>query len=341
MIRKMKELNPDCLIDLITGNDFGTEKVLIGTQRVNKIHFLRYDASLSNKLDYFFRIIRNEAYDAVFLPIDATPNFLLIGLLFAHIKKKYVHYRSNNSWKARLRIIAYYFFLPGAVPVPILPGRHEEDLSYDLLEIFHGRPFQRDYNTFLHYNENPGVLDKFDLKPKQYIVFQPSAANGALTPKTWHPANFAELSVEINERYSRYKIVIVGDKGDLSALENTALLKDKNITNTIGHTTIDELCAIIKNSAVVVAHDSSVAHIANALNCKLIALFGPTNYTCTRPLGENSRILYSRNECFAAMYDQSVSESDLAKRYPPYYCMNEIKVSDIMKEIDNLLVDVR
>ncbi len=105
----------------------------------------------------------------------------------------------------------------------------------------------------------------------------------------------------------------------------------------MGQTTISDLSTIIHNAAVVIAHDSGIMHIANALQVKLIALFGPTDYTCTRPLGRESHVLYSKNECLAAHYSGKISESNLAEKYPDNKCMEEIRVEDVMGKFTELL----
>ncbi len=76
-----------------------------------------------------------------------------------------------------------------------------------------------------------------------------------------------------------------------------------------------------------------LARIAN-----LIALYGPTDYTRTRPLAKSSHILYSRNECLAALYNFGPSEIELAKRYPDYYLsMSSITVDDVIKKIEEIM----
>ena len=111
----------------------------------------------------------------------------------------------------------------------------------------------------------------------------------------------------------------------------------EGVVNLLGSTTIAELRDLLANSLAVVAHDSGVMHMANALQVNLVALYGPTDYTRTRPLGEKTRILFSDNDCLAAMYNFKAGEKELALRYPDYACMGAISVDDVQLELDKIV----
>ena len=96
--------------------------------------------------------------------------------------------------------------------VPILKGRHDIDANYDLLEAYLDRPFERSYDTWVTFKHDDYLLDRWGLHRHEYVCLQPGAANGAATPKTWHPKNFVELSRKLNESCGM-KVVLLGDRG--------------------------------------------------------------------------------------------------------------------------------
>jgi len=338
MIRKIEELWPKAEIDLIAGNSFGTEFVLEGSELINEIHILRMNTPLMVKLKFFLSL-RKEQYNAIFLPFDAAPKFLIFGaLLMGGTKFAHINLNPNQNIKQKILNLIYFFGLPGFRFVPVLQGRHEIDLNFDLLEAFYNRPMERSYQTFISSKDDLSLLSRYNIEPKNYIVIQPTAANGNLTAKIWAPRNFEELVSQIKQRYPDLKVVFVGDQRDLDSIKQTSLVDLKDVVNTMGRTSIAGLITIIKNAAVVIAHDSGVMHISNALGANLIALYGPTDYTRTRPLAKSSHILYSRNECLAALYNFGPSEIELAKRYPDYYLsMSSITVDDVIKKIEEIM----
>lgn len=329
MIKKIKELYPLCYIDVIAGNSFGTEFVLKDSDLINKTLILNENSSMVEKYKFFLKL-RDEKYDLFFLPFDANSKFLFFGSYLANIKTRIIHLQLQ----ARLRT---YFFnsMPNTLLVPLLQGRHEIDLNLDLLEAYYSNPMERDYSTFISYKKESKILNRFALTKNRYIVLQVGAANGTKSAKKWSINNYKLLIERLNKKYNEYKIVTVGDKGDyendIKQLEN----KDIDFVNTAGLTSLNEVTNILYYAKIVIANDSGIMHISNALDANLIALYGPTDYTRTRPLSKNAKILFSKTDCFCKMYNFKGNESELLEEYPN--CMDGIKVKDVILQIDRII----
>jgi len=219
--------------------------------------------------------------------------------------------------------------------VPVLKGRHDIDSHYDLLEAMVVEPFSRRYETWISLAGDQGVLERWQLSINKYICLQPGAANGASTPKVWDPKNFVALAGELMNQAGT-TVVLLGDRGDQESIISTHDWPP-GVINTAGETTIDDLIALLNNASCVIAHDSGIMHLANAIGVPLIALYGPTDFTATKPLGESSTLLFSKTEAFAAMYRSTASEKKLAEEYPNYSAMAGITVSDVMQVVKKLL----
>ena len=76
MIRAVKELWPDSLIDIIGGNSFGAEFVLEGSDLINKTYILKTNALLREKIKFFLSL-RANCYDAVFCLLMHVSNSYL------------------------------------------------------------------------------------------------------------------------------------------------------------------------------------------------------------------------------------------------------------------------
>lgn len=329
MIKKIQELYPNSQIDIIAGNSYGTEFILEGSSLIHKTWILQEGSSSFEKAK-FFKGLRKEEYDCIILAFDANKKFLFLGSYLAGIKKRIVHVLMRNKLKS-------IFFLCSKQTdvVPLLPNRHEIDLNYDLLEPLYKKPFKREYTTEVFFSRSIAVLERFSLLENTYIVLQIGAANGTKSAKKWPLENFILLIKKLNKMYPQFKVVTVGDKGDyhedIKPLENIGL----SFVNTAGLTTISEVINILAFSKCIVSHDSGVMHLSNALDKNLIALYGPTDYTRTRPLGKNSHCLYSRASGFASMYNFHGDEEFLLKNYPNV--MSSISVDDVLKRMETVI----
>ena len=335
LFRKIKELYPEARIDIITGKEVlgnvsGIAELL---NVIDTVHQLSKNASLIEKYWFFYRM-RKLRYSVIFLPFDSKPHFLLLGAYLANIPCKVIHEQYPLKIK---QVIKFLLFNQTVRSVPILQGRHEIDLNLDLLEAYLDRPISREYCTPLEIELKHGHLKQFGLIPKKYIVLQLGARYGCATPKTWDPENFRFLIKKLQETHADVSIVTIGSQEEYRTLVKQFIEEFPFLINTAGQTSVEEVISILGHAKLIIAHDSGAMHLANALNVPLIALFGPTDYTRTRPLGLNSHILYSKNEYFGSMYHFKNSEEHLAKSAPQYACMSGIAVEDVLSKIDTLI----
>lgn len=278
--------------------------------------------------DVFFDNSESDVPGPIMKIIEKNPK----GKIIRHVELDQIIHKVGAFGVGRI-------FRPRVQIVPLLSGRHDIDGNYDLFEAFFQRPFERTKNTWISIPTSDTPLLKWGLQRNKYICIQPGAANGAKTPKTWSPDNFVSLTERL-EKFEGLRIVLLGDYGDN---ENIISKKDwpAHVINTAGCTNINEAVALISGSACVVAHDSGIMHLANALSVPLVALYGPTDYTRTKPFNEKSRVLFSKTELLGAMYQSRKSERQIAEEYPNHYAMSGITVEQVENTLLNLIGDLR
>jgi len=251
------------------------------------------------------------------------------GKVFKHVEIE------NGIKNERTRLFRKRETVVDAVAVPVLKGRHDIDANYDLLEYCQNRPIARSYDTWTSLGANQKYLKNWNLKKNNYICFQPGAANGSPTPKTWSARNFVDLSRRLINEHGK-TVVLLGDAGDQDHIISRWNWPS-GIVNTAGKTSLGELASLIGNASCVVVHDSGIMHLANAMDIPLVALYGPTDYTATRPLGKKSTILFSKTAAFATMYSSGLSEKTLAEEYPNNSAMEAITVAQVENAVTNSL----
>ena len=336
MINRLYELYPDCKIDLVCGLPWGAEKVLEHSNLINHVYWLPITSTILDKTKCLKRLANNR-YDLIVLPFDSTPTFLLWGANFYLSNSKIIaHFNIYNSGRLiRIKRTLSFVLLSNVVWVPVLHGRHEIDLNLDLIDVlfFKNYTTNRDRKTIVTYDPTVSVSGLSD----KYIVLQPSARNGVPSPKTWPISQYYNLAQQWLKKHPDYRIFLVGDSGDLNALLEHPILKLDGVVNMIGDTDFSQLCMVLKNASAVVANDSGIMHISDALETSLVALYGPTDNTRTRPLSVSSKMLSSQNDCYCECYGFKASEDTLLEKFGEDYCMKGITPSDVISTLESMI----
>lgn len=216
--------------------------------------------------------------------------------------------------------------------IPALQGRCEMDLNLDLLEAFLNRPLHRTYDSWCGIKSNVSVFKKYNLEKLKYICLQPGGANGNPSPKIWNPDNFIKLVEYLVKALPDYKIILVGDKGDSEHIISQYRWPDGAI-NLAGQNILEEVTNLLRYSICVVAHDSGIMHLANAVKTNVVALYGPTDYTRTLPPSKFIFPLFSCTDSFAVMYNFGPGEKELNEKFPGFTAMDGISVKDVFDAV--------
>ncbi len=340
LISAIKQHFPNAVIDLIAGNAFGTEHLLKNSAQIRKTHLLKQDAPLLEKIS-FFRQLRQENYEYIFLPFDANKNFLMWGSYIAGIPSRLRHKDAPiNTPLDHVKMLLKKWRYPKTAFIDLAAGRHETQLNLDLLQHLYPKLSINKPPTYIKHDFNIATLLEWHLAPKQYLIIQMGAANGQYPAKVWAPENFVQLLPLLYQAH-QLPIVLVGDKGDLQTSIQPILdqlpADIPLLINTAGKTSISQLMDLIDAAKLVICHDSGVMHIADALNTPLLALYGPTDHTRTKPLKPTSNILYSKGPHFNAMYHFGCTEAQLKAKGIGHEAMNGITVEQVLNAIREML----
>ncbi|URJ25074.1 lipopolysaccharide heptosyltransferase II [Candidatus Blochmannia ocreatus (nom. nud.)] len=147
--------------------------------------------------------------------------------------------------------------------------------------------------------EISSVLCKFNLHDhrKRLIGLCPGTASGLY--KSWPQCYYVTLAIQLI--YRGYYIVILGAYQDniISKFIDCSILTnlEKYYFNLIGRTSVKEVIAIIASCKAVVSNDSGLMHVASALQCPVVGIYGLlSNPKFTPPLYKRSIILRDISE---------------------------------------------
>lgn len=130
---------------------------------------------------------------------------------------------------------------------------------------------------------------------ERWIGLIPGAARGPA--KIW-PADYFSALGQIIRKNHYGNIVIFGSPAEkdrcarISArIENNGLDHAEGVINLAGRTSLAELAAAMSRCSVVIGNDSGGIHLAAAAGAAVVAIFGITDPTKTKPLGGKVVIL--------------------------------------------------
>ena len=142
-------------------------------------------------------------------------------------------------------------------------------------------------------DELPAPVTALCEHPK-LLTIASGAAYGAA--KRWPDECFREVAAHWIEG-GGIAVVLGSESERAIGDEVVAGLDARKAYNLSGRTSLIELMHLLKNSVLTVANDSGIMHLASALGRPGVAVFGPTDYTATGPIGSNWRLLYEKLEC--------------------------------------------
>ncbi len=96
----------------------------------------------------------------------------------------------------------------------------------------------------------------------------------------------------------RKPIFLIGSAAEAKALEEIARLASLPPNNVLaGALTLPELAAFLENASCLITVDTGPLHIAQAVGCRTVAVFGPTDPVVWGPRGEKDTVLYHKTDC--------------------------------------------
>jgi heptosyltransferase-2 len=115
-----------------------------------------------------------------------------------------------------------------------------------------------------------------------WIGLAPGASFGGA--KRWPPERHAAVG-EALARLAGARVVVVGGAAERAMGEAMAGLIGPPALNLCGRTTLAELVGVLSRLSLLVCNDSGPMHVAAALGTPVVAVYGPTDWRETHPLG--------------------------------------------------------
>jgi len=138
-----------------------------------------------------------------------------------------------------------------------------------------------------------GILERRGLQDRAFVAMNPMAK---WPTKLWEPDRFAALATRIREELGR-EVVFTGSLSDRPVIGRIMDMMPGPCLNLAGVISLKELACLYARCRLLVTTDTGPMHIAAAMKCPVVALFGPTAPWRTGPYGKGHQIIRSGADC--------------------------------------------
>ncbi len=210
---------------------------------------------LNNNLDSVIAELKLEHYDYI---IDLHKNFRTFKIKLA-LSCKYLSYNKESFAK----------FLMTKFGINRMSGRHISDRCLDALAPI---GVVNDGKGLDYFISEKDVVPITDLPAQHRFGFIAIVIGASYFTKKLPVQKLQELCLKIN-----YPIVLLGGKEDAEVGNQVASVNDIKIYNACGKFRLNESADLVRQSRLVISHDTGLQYIACALNKKVLALWGGTS----------------------------------------------------------------
>lgn len=225
-------------------------------------------------------------------------------------------------------------FLLNEFSIDVMPGRHITTRSLDTLKPLGVTDDGLGLDYFIPTEDKVTISDIPTSHHAGYIVY---VCGATYQCKKLPLHKMKEMCAKIN-----HPIILIGGKNDADEAAKVAAVDPVKIYNACGKFNINESAWLVKDSKLVIAHDTGFQYIACAFQKPVIALWG-----CTSPrLGFGAyygeRFLQKKGSDFYIdicldLYCQPCSKGTNHCPLEHFHCMEKISIDKVVQEVHRRL----
>ncbi len=291
----------------------GTAEVLEGNPYLDAVWELPRQ-SLWQQLK-FIQQIRKRAFDVVIDLTDGDRSAFLAWVAAAPVR---LGYNREQRWRGKL----YTQVLPSAYGTMHMVDYHQQALVGLGIHESVGEP-----EMFIQSEASqPGedALGVISTNVQPIVLLHPAAR---YSNKTWPLERFAEVADWLSEQGIR--VVLIGGQQDMLLGQQILNRTTHKPENLMGKTSLSQLVAVMKQSKLLIGNDGGPMHMAAAVGCPVVGLFGPTDPAVWGPRGSKIKVIYKGIDCEKCFYTECLRGEES--------CMRQISVEEVCQAALSLL----
>ena len=192
-----------------------------------------------------------------------------------------------------------------------------------------------DVSSFIHLQDEDRAFARSFLNNEEnkshgkIIGFQPGSSP-TMAWKQWPIDRYREVITRLMADSPGSRIVLFGSAPEEEMVRAVADGLGPRVTVAAGKTSVKQAAALIERCDLLVCNDSGLMHAAVAVGTPVVAIYGPTDFRRTAPLGEVHRIIRHElpcSPCFKLDGDEQVHLC------PHHDCLMTIDADEIFEVI--------
>lgn len=296
-LQLLRERYPTARIDLQVGNNTGCEEVLAGSNLFDNIYNLPFSAGFKAWVARA-KTISEAGYDLTINEFHSHswPLALLIAASRAPFRLGHV---TSPGWSRRFSRYSFMFNLP----VEMHEDEHEIARYIDLVAAAGAFPMPvSEARTFIHLTEEDRSFarrfleDGSGTKSHTVIGFQPGTSL-TMRWKQWPIERYREVISRVISDRPGSQIVLFGSASEEEMIREMAQGLKGRVSLAAGKTSVKQAAALIEQCDLLVCNDSGLMHAAVAVGTPVAAIYGPTDFRRTAPLGDSHTIIRHELPC--------------------------------------------
>ena len=329
-LKLLRERYPAARIDLQVGNNTGCEEVLAGSALFDNIYNLPISAGVRAWLTRA-RAVRDTRYDLTINEFHSHswPLALLIAASGAPFRLGHV---TSPGWSRRFSRYSFMFNLPLAMR----EDEHEIERYIDLVAEAGARAVAPSAAaTFIHLTDEDRAFARRFLEDgagsmaRTIIGFQPGTSP-AMRWKQWPIDRYREVIERVMADRPDSQIVLFGSASEEAMIREVAAGLRGRISLAAGKTSVKQVAALIEQCDLLVCNDSGLMHAAVAVGTPVAAIYGPTDFRRTAPLGDRHIVIRHELPCSPCF---RLEGDDQVHACPHHDCLMTITPEEVLNAI--------
>ncbi len=285
----------------------GTESVLFGNPYLEKIMVLPRK-EWGNQLACY-QTLRQAGFDGVVDLTDGDRSAFLSYWTGAGIR---LGFNREHRWRGKL----YTQVLPSDYGSMHMVDYHAQALTALGISDPVGKP-----ELYLRPDDHEQVdhlVASLQIGQAPLVLLHPLAR---YANKAWPLERFAALADWLADQGA--VVALIGHESEMLIGEHIVNLTTSKPRNVMGQTQLRQLAAMMKRSALFIGNDGGPMHMAAAVECPVLGLFGPSDPHVWGPRGGKVSVIYKGLECEQCFHHRCSRGEE--------GCMRQISVEEVCR----------